>query len=227
MLFKEFYNIQEVSTCRDLKTAKNFAYSEFDATLLGDKLDSFVHEISGELVPISMYIYKYDEERESEMLDNYIWIDERNKKKVAQLSYITIKVKLENTLKKVIAEKYFFVVEEYRGFRLITPIYDEIVKLNTVSPGMLASDVKQSPSMNKFWKSYLIPKYKATPLVDTKVGSNIIWTLTTLPEGQREIARLIALKKIDITDTNVKSSDDAINGKEKFNQEHFRILLRG
>jgi hypothetical protein len=230
MLFKEFYSIKEVSTCGDLKAAKNFAYSEFDPKYLGEKIKSFTHEIKGEQVPITMYDYTYDEDRASEMLQNYIWIDDRNKNKVAQLSYITLKVKLENSFKNIISEKYFFVVEEYRGSRLITPIYEMILHLNKVSPSMLVSDVKQSPSMNKFWKAYLIPKYKADPLISTKVGSSTYWTLANSEEGKRQITRLSALGKINIPDynekTKLKPDDDAINGDEDFNEEKFRILIR-
>lgn len=231
MLFKEFYSIKEVSTCGDLKALKKaFSYPEFDIQQLGDKISSFTHEISGEKVPISMYVYNFDEERESQLLDNYIWIDERNKKKVAQLSYITLKVKLENTFKTIISEKFFFVVEEYRGSRLITPIYEMILKMNTVSPGMLVSDVKQSPSMNKFWKAYLIPKYKADPLVFSKIGSSKNWIMANSQEGKREIQKLITLGKVDLPEynanTNIDPSDSVINGDEKFDKESFRILIR-
>lgn len=222
MLFKEFFQVKEVSTCGDLKGSDGFSYPDVKTEYVGDKLGSFSHNINGKKINIGMYVYNYDDFRSE--YSAYVWLDEETRKKVAQLSYITLKVKFNESLRKIISEKYFFIVKEYRGNGLLTPIYESVLNNNKVSPNKLVSDIKQSPSMNKFWKGYLIPTHNASVLIASKMGSNTVWVNTNSIEGKREVAKLHTLKKLD-RDQKIEPLNDYINGNEVYDSEKFRILI--
>lgn len=222
MLFKEFFQVKEVSTCRDLKGSDSFSYPYISHENIGSKLNSFSHKINDEDVQIGMYEYNDFGRHEH---SSYIWIDEKTKKKIAQLNYIHIKIKIDALLKKVICGKYFFIIKEYRGNGLLTPIYESIISNNTISKNILVSDIKQTPSMNNFWKKYLIPNHNASVLISSKIGSHTIWVDTETTEGKRELSRLYALKKLDRSQ-KIEPLNDYVNGNEVFNDEKFRILIQ-